>query len=231
MTSAAAASRPETVSSHAAFIWSVADLLRGDYKQSEYGKVVLPITVLRRLEAPPTRGTHKRAPAHIRRVRRQVPANPLLKRRGLDNQDPGEQAQLRSPGVRERAARRSGAEAPRDRRLLTKAPTGQRLRHHRRAAPNTLGRRRLAIHQHEPRQRRRAQPTAETHRDRAVHPQRTRPARSRAGPLEAIPNRRSPRPWLLLSVPGPGKATRPRSRREGVARGAGLRCLPSPQRP
>ena len=24
------------------FIWSVADLLRGDYKQSEYGKVILP---------------------------------------------------------------------------------------------------------------------------------------------------------------------------------------------
>ena len=23
------------------FIWSVADLLRGDYKQSEYGKVIL----------------------------------------------------------------------------------------------------------------------------------------------------------------------------------------------
>jgi hypothetical protein len=30
------------------FIWSVADLLRGDYKQSEYGKVILPFTVLRR---------------------------------------------------------------------------------------------------------------------------------------------------------------------------------------
>jgi type I restriction enzyme M protein len=33
-----------------AFIWSVADLLRGDYKQSEYGKVILPFTVLRRLD-------------------------------------------------------------------------------------------------------------------------------------------------------------------------------------
>lgn len=29
------------------FIWSVADLLRGDYKQSEYGKVILPFTVPR----------------------------------------------------------------------------------------------------------------------------------------------------------------------------------------
>jgi type I restriction enzyme M protein len=33
-----------------AFIWAVADLLRGDYKQSEYGKVILPFTVLRRLD-------------------------------------------------------------------------------------------------------------------------------------------------------------------------------------
>jgi type I restriction enzyme M protein len=32
------------------FIWSVADLLRGDFKQSEYGKVILPLTVLRRLD-------------------------------------------------------------------------------------------------------------------------------------------------------------------------------------
>ena len=32
------------------FIWSVADLLRGDYRQSEYGKVILPFTVLRRLD-------------------------------------------------------------------------------------------------------------------------------------------------------------------------------------
>ncbi len=33
-----------------AFIWSVADLLRGDYKQSDYDKVILPFTVLRRLD-------------------------------------------------------------------------------------------------------------------------------------------------------------------------------------
>ena len=32
------------------FIWSVADLLRGDYKQSEYGRVILPFLVLRRLD-------------------------------------------------------------------------------------------------------------------------------------------------------------------------------------
>ena len=33
-----------------AFIWSVADLLRGDLKQSDYGKVILPFTILRRLD-------------------------------------------------------------------------------------------------------------------------------------------------------------------------------------
>ena len=33
----------DTIRNHAAFIWSVADLLRGDYKQSEYGKVILPL--------------------------------------------------------------------------------------------------------------------------------------------------------------------------------------------
>jgi type I restriction enzyme M protein len=43
----------ETIRNHAAFIWSVADLLRGDYKQSEYGKVVLPLTVIRRLDCVP----------------------------------------------------------------------------------------------------------------------------------------------------------------------------------
>jgi len=32
------------------FIWSVADLLRGDYKASEYARVILPLTVLRRLD-------------------------------------------------------------------------------------------------------------------------------------------------------------------------------------
>ena len=34
----------------ATFIWSVADLLRGDYKQSDYGKLILPFTLLRRLD-------------------------------------------------------------------------------------------------------------------------------------------------------------------------------------
>ncbi len=33
-----------------ALIWSVADLLRGNFKQSEYGRVILPFTILRRLD-------------------------------------------------------------------------------------------------------------------------------------------------------------------------------------
>lgn len=39
------------------FIWNVADTLRGDFKQSEFGRIILPFTVLRRLECvlEPTR--------------------------------------------------------------------------------------------------------------------------------------------------------------------------------
>ncbi|MBE3994760.1 SAM-dependent DNA methyltransferase [Vibrio parahaemolyticus] len=37
-------------SSTAAFLWSVADLLRGDFRQSQYGRIILPFTLLRRLE-------------------------------------------------------------------------------------------------------------------------------------------------------------------------------------
>ncbi len=38
------------IKSFSSFVWSIAELLRGDYKQSEYGKVVLPFVVLRRLD-------------------------------------------------------------------------------------------------------------------------------------------------------------------------------------
>ena len=38
------------ITDQANFIWSIADLLRGDFKQSEYGKVILPFTVLRRFD-------------------------------------------------------------------------------------------------------------------------------------------------------------------------------------
>ena len=45
-----AAQNPMNQQNLSSFIWSVADLLRGDYKQSDYGKVILPFTVLRRLD-------------------------------------------------------------------------------------------------------------------------------------------------------------------------------------
>ncbi|MEH6638678.1 MAG: class I SAM-dependent DNA methyltransferase [Porticoccaceae bacterium] len=46
---------PQNVSSQtpnnlAAYCWSIADLLRGDFKQSQYGRIILPFTLLRRLE-------------------------------------------------------------------------------------------------------------------------------------------------------------------------------------
>jgi type I restriction enzyme M protein len=40
----------ENHSQTAAFLWSIADLLRGDFKQSQYGRIILPFTLLRRLE-------------------------------------------------------------------------------------------------------------------------------------------------------------------------------------
>ncbi len=40
----------ETPNNLAAYIWSLADLLRGDFKQSQYGRVILPFTLLRRME-------------------------------------------------------------------------------------------------------------------------------------------------------------------------------------
>ncbi|MDX8397624.1 MAG: class I SAM-dependent DNA methyltransferase, partial [Mariprofundaceae bacterium] len=43
-------SNSATPNNLAAFIWSLADLLRGDFKQSQYGRVILPFTLLRRLE-------------------------------------------------------------------------------------------------------------------------------------------------------------------------------------
>lgn len=47
-------------------IWEVANLLRGDYKQSDYGKVILPMTVLRRLDSvlmPTKKDVLKRLPS------------------------------------------------------------------------------------------------------------------------------------------------------------------------
>lgn len=42
--------QPRAFNNHAGLIWSIADLLRGDYKPHEYGKVILPLVVVRRLD-------------------------------------------------------------------------------------------------------------------------------------------------------------------------------------
>src|SRR3954451_11460025 len=74
MATATSAPGSEGIRNHAAFIWSVADLLRGDYKQSEYGKVILPLTVIRRLDCvlEPTKQTvlekHKQLAGRIENV-------------------------------------------------------------------------------------------------------------------------------------------------------------------
>jgi type I restriction enzyme M protein len=65
----------ERHSETAAFIWAVADLLRGDFRQSQYGRIILPFTLLRRLECvlEPTKGkvlkaakTHRDKPDAVR---------------------------------------------------------------------------------------------------------------------------------------------------------------------
>ena len=55
------------------FIWSIADLLRGDFKPAEYGKVVLPFIVLRRRDslppAPANFSSHvKKLPAELAEI-------------------------------------------------------------------------------------------------------------------------------------------------------------------
>ena len=40
----------QTPNNLAAYCWSIADLLRGDFKQSQYGRIILTFTLLRRLE-------------------------------------------------------------------------------------------------------------------------------------------------------------------------------------
>jgi type I restriction enzyme M protein len=40
----------EKISALSSFTWSIAEILRGDFKQSEYGKVILPFVVMRRLD-------------------------------------------------------------------------------------------------------------------------------------------------------------------------------------
>jgi type I restriction enzyme M protein len=62
------------------FIWSVADLLRGDFKQSDYGKVILPFTVLRRLDCvlEPTKA--KVLAEHVAKTKDGLNPDPFLLR-------------------------------------------------------------------------------------------------------------------------------------------------------
>lgn len=78
-----APSRPAGEPNLSSFIWSVADLLRGDYKQSEYGKVILPFTVLRRLDS--VLQATKAAVLQEKRLREEANLNPepfLLRKAG-----------------------------------------------------------------------------------------------------------------------------------------------------
>jgi type I restriction enzyme M protein len=56
-------------------IWSVADLLRGDYKRHEYGQVILPFTLMRRLDAvmAPTRDAVRERDAALDMQNKQRP--------------------------------------------------------------------------------------------------------------------------------------------------------------
>jgi type I restriction enzyme M protein len=42
--------KTEKAANLSSFTWSIAEILRGDFKQSEYGKIILPFVVLRRLD-------------------------------------------------------------------------------------------------------------------------------------------------------------------------------------
>ena len=64
-----------------AFIWSVADLLRGDYKPADYGKVILPFTVLRRLDCVLASTKAEVLAENELRTKAGLNAEPFLKRK------------------------------------------------------------------------------------------------------------------------------------------------------
>lgn len=63
------------------FVWSVADLLRGDYKQADYGKVILPFTVLRRLDCVLADTKDAVLKEYEKRKGGKVDVDPFLKRK------------------------------------------------------------------------------------------------------------------------------------------------------
>ena len=72
---------PQNFSELANFLWSVADLLRGDYKQSDYGKVILPFTLLRRLDCVLESTKADVLAEHAKRKESGVNLDPYLKRK------------------------------------------------------------------------------------------------------------------------------------------------------
>ena len=67
------------------FIWSVADLLRGDYRQSDYGKVILPFTVLRRIDCVLEATKEAVLEEHAIRVKQGVNPEPFILRKAGQN--------------------------------------------------------------------------------------------------------------------------------------------------
>ena len=63
------------------FIWSVAELLRGDYKPGDYGTVILPFTVLRRLDAVLAPTKAEVLAENAARTSQGVNPDPFLRRR------------------------------------------------------------------------------------------------------------------------------------------------------
>ncbi|WP_297799037.1 class I SAM-dependent DNA methyltransferase [uncultured Brevundimonas sp.] len=64
-----------------AFLWSVADLLRGDYRQSDYGKVILPLTVLRRIDCVLANSKEAVLAELANRTQQGVAPDPFLRRK------------------------------------------------------------------------------------------------------------------------------------------------------
>lgn len=76
----------DSIKNHSAFIWAVADLLRGDFKQSEYGRIVLPFVALRRLDCVLEPSKAKVLDVADRLAGKVVNTDPLLRQAAGDEQ-------------------------------------------------------------------------------------------------------------------------------------------------
>ena len=77
------------------FIWGTADLLRSSYKQHEYGDIILPFTVMRRLDivlAPTKQAvleeSEKEIPAAFKQMRGSCGTRSLRKSQGKTSTTP-----------------------------------------------------------------------------------------------------------------------------------------------